>query len=56
MRQKSFLAHRKHHKRRKRAKRKIKLYEKGELKYAELPRLARELLARKRRQTTHSSE
>ncbi|HKZ53235.1 MAG TPA: hypothetical protein VJ085_08150 [Candidatus Acidoferrales bacterium] len=56
MRQKSFLARRKHHKRRKRAKLKIKLYEKGELKYTELPRLAKKLLARKRRQTVHSAE
>ena len=56
MRQKSFLARRKQHKRRKRAKQKVKLYEKGELKHAELPRLAREFLARKRRQAARSAE
>lgn len=55
MRQKSFLAWKKHHKRRKRAKEKVKLYERGKLKYEELPRLARELLARKRRQAARSA-
>jgi hypothetical protein len=56
MRQKSFLARRKQQRRRKRAKQKVKLYEKGELKYAELPRLAKELLTRKRRQAARSAE
>src|SRR3972149_2267755 len=40
MRQKSFVAYRKHQKRRKRAKQKVKLHEQGKLKYEELPRLA----------------
>lgn len=55
MRQKQFIARKKHHKRRKRAKLKVKLYEQGQLKYKELPRLARELLARKRRQAARSA-
>lgn len=55
MRQKNFLTRKKHHKRRKRAKQKAKLYEKGQLKYEELPQLARELLARKRRQQARSA-
>jgi len=55
MRQKSFVAGKKHQKRRKRAKQKVKLYEQGKLKHDELPRLARELLARKRRQAARSS-
>ena len=50
MRQKNFKARKKHHRRRKRAKQKVKLYEQGKLKLNDLPRLARELLARKRRQ------
>lgn len=54
MRQKAFVAHKKHQKRRKRAKQKIRLYEKGELKHSDLPRLARELLARKRRQAART--
>lgn len=49
MKQKNFLAWKKHQKRRKRAKQKLRLYEQGELKYEELPRLAREMLAKKRR-------
>lgn len=49
MRQKNFVAWKKQHKRRTRAKDKVKLFEQGKLKYEELPRLARELLARKRR-------
>lgn len=56
MKQKNFLARRKQKKRRRRAKEKIKLYEKGELKHSDLPRLARELLARKRRQAARSPE
>ncbi|MFQ5777335.1 MAG: hypothetical protein ACE5IP_04950 [Terriglobia bacterium] len=55
MRQKQFVARRKHHKRRKRAKQKVKLYEQGQLKHSELPRLARELLARKRRQANRTA-
>lgn len=55
MRQKTFVAARKHQKRRKRAKQKAKLYEQGKLKYEELPRLARELLTRKRRQQQRSA-
>jgi len=55
MRQKQFVARKKHQKRRKRAKQKVKLHEQGQLRYQELPRLARELLARKRRQQARSS-
>ncbi|MFQ5724337.1 MAG: hypothetical protein ACE5G6_07570 [Terriglobia bacterium] len=55
MRQKHFVAWKKHRKRRKRAKEKVKLYEQGQVKYEELPRLARELLARKRRQAARTS-
>ncbi|MGH9804663.1 MAG: hypothetical protein ACRD4D_05785 [Candidatus Acidiferrales bacterium] len=54
MRQKNFKAWKKHHKRRKRAKQKVKLYEQRKLKHDELPRLARELLARKRRQAART--
>lgn len=56
MKQKNFLAQRKQKKRRKRAKHKVKLYEKGELKYSDLPRLARKLVARKRRQAARAPE
>lgn len=56
MKQKQFLAHRKQKKRRKRAKQKVKLYEQGELKYADLPRLAKDLLTRKRRQAARAPE
>jgi len=49
MKQKNFKAWKKQHKRRKRAKAKVKLYEAGKLKLSEMPRLARELLARKQR-------
>ncbi len=55
MRQKGFVARRKHQKRRKRAKQKVKLYEKRELKFSELPRLARKLMARKRRQAARTA-
>lgn len=55
MRQKTYLAHRKQHKRRKRAKQKAKLYEQGQLKYEQLPRLAKKLLARKLRQKARSA-
>jgi len=56
MKQKNFLARRKQRKRHKRAKEKVKLYEKGEVKHSDLPRLARNLLARKRRQAARLSE
>ena len=56
MKQKNFLAQRKQKKRRKRARHKVKLYEKGEVKHSDLPRLARNLLARKRRQAARASE
>ncbi|MBI2956652.1 MAG: hypothetical protein HYY26_05010 [Acidobacteria bacterium] len=49
MRQKAFRARKKHQKRRKRAKQKVRLHEQGQLKYEQLPRLAREMLAKKRR-------
>jgi hypothetical protein len=49
MREKHFLARKKHQKRRKRAKEKARRFEQGKLKFEELPRLAREMLARKRR-------
>ena len=55
MRQKQFVARRKHQKRRKRAKQKVKLHEQGQLRYQEMPRLARKLLARKRRQQARSA-
>jgi hypothetical protein len=55
MRQKGFVAHRKQQKRRKRAKQKVKLYEKQELKFSELPRLAKKLMARKRRQAARTA-
>jgi hypothetical protein len=56
MKQKQFLARRKQQKRRKRAKQKVKRYEKGELKYADLPKLAKRFLARKRRQAARVAE
>lgn len=55
MRQKTFLAHKKHHKRHKRAKLKVKLYEQGQLKYEELPKLARRFLAKKQRAAASSA-
>jgi len=55
MRQKNFKAWKKHHKRRKRAKQKVKLYEQGKLKHDQMPRLARELLVRKRRQAARTA-
>ena len=55
MRQKQFVARRKHQKRRKRAKQKVKLHEQGQPRSQELPRLARKLLARKRRQQARSA-
>lgn len=55
MRQKQFRARKKHHRRRKRAKQKVKLHEQGEIAYEKLPRLAKELVARKRRQAARST-
>lgn len=55
MKQKAFLAWKKHHHRRKRAKEKVKLYEQGKLKYEELPRLAKNLVAKKRRQAARAT-
>lgn len=49
-RQKKYLVWKKHQRRRKKLKRKMKLYEQRQLKYEELPRLAREWLGQKRRQ------
>jgi hypothetical protein len=51
MRQKGYVAARKHQRRVKRAKQKARLYEQKKLKYDELPRLARNMLAKKRRAT-----
>ena len=55
MRQKTFRTRKKHQKCRKRAKMKLKLHEQGKLKYEELPRLARQLLARKKRAAARSA-
>jgi hypothetical protein len=55
MRQKTFRAHRKHQKRRKRAKQKLRLLEQGQMKYQELPRLAKKWVARKRRQAARAT-
>lgn len=49
MRQKTFVVRKKHQRRAKRAKHKARLFEQGKLKYEELPRLARQMLAKKRR-------
>ncbi len=49
MKQKNFLAKRKHHRKRKRAKTQLKAFEAGEVKYGELPSLAKKFVARKRR-------
>jgi len=51
MRQKGFVARKKHQRRVKRAKAKARLYEQKKVKYEELPRLAKEMLAKKRRAT-----
>ena len=48
-REKRFLVRKKHQRRRKRLKEKLKLFEQRQLPYKELPQLAREWLARKRR-------
>ncbi len=55
MRQKNFLAHKKHHKTRKRIKARVKAFEAGELKFEQLPLLAQDLVARKRRQAARSA-
>ncbi|MCL6505918.1 MAG: hypothetical protein K6T59_02735 [Bryobacteraceae bacterium] len=49
--EKRYLAWKRHHRRRKAAKAKVKLYEEGKLPYEQLPALAREFLRRKRRMT-----
>ena len=46
--EKRFLVWKRHHRRRKAAKAKMKLYEQGKLPYEKLPALAREFLRRKR--------
>jgi hypothetical protein len=51
MRQKSFVARKKHQRRVKRAKLKVRLYEQKQLKFDDLPRLAKKMLAKKRRAT-----
>ncbi len=48
-RQKKYLVWKKHQRKRKKLKRKLKLYAEGQLKYEELPQLAREWLADKQR-------
>ena len=55
MRQKNFLAHRKHQRRRKSIKAKVKAFEAKELKYEDLPILAKALVARKQRQAARTS-
>lgn len=49
MRQKNFLAKRKHHRARKRAKARVRAFEAREVNFEELPELAKTFLARKRR-------
>lgn len=51
---KRFLVWKRHHRRRKAAKAKVKLYEEGKLSYEQLPALAREFLRRKRRMTSRT--
>jgi len=46
---KRFVAWKRHHRRRKSAKAKVKLYEQGKLAYEKLPMLAKQFLRRKRR-------
>ncbi|MGH9779534.1 MAG: hypothetical protein ACRD5I_14095 [Candidatus Acidiferrales bacterium] len=55
MRQKGHVARRKHQRRVKRAKIKARLYEQKQVKYDDLPRLAKEMLAKKRRATPASA-
>jgi len=50
--EKRFLVWKRHHRKRKAAKAKVKLYEQGKLPYEKLPALAREFLRRKRRVRT----
>jgi len=47
--EKNFKAWKGHHRRRKAAKAKMKLYEQGKLAHEQLPALAKEFVARKRR-------
>ena len=49
MRQEGHVTRRKHQRRVKRAKIKARLYEQKQVKYDDLPRLAKEMLAKKRR-------
>ena len=49
MKQKNFLAKKKHHRARKRAKAQVKAFESKEVKYDKLPALAKKFIARKRR-------
>lgn len=46
---KRFVAWKRHHRRRKAAKAKVKLYEQGKITHDKLPMLAKEFLRRKRR-------
>ena len=55
MKQKNFLAKKKHRRTQKRVKARVKAFETGELKFEQLPRLAQELIARKRRQAARSA-
>jgi len=55
MRQKGHVTRRKHQRRVKRAKIKARLYEQKQVKYDDLPRLAKEMLAKKRRATPASA-
>ena len=55
MRQKGFVARKKHQRRVKRAKIKARLYEQKQVKYDDLPRLAKEMLAKKRRATASTA-
>jgi hypothetical protein len=47
--EKRFKAWKRHHRRRKSSKEKMKLYEQGKLTHDQLPALAKEFVARKRR-------
>jgi len=47
--EKRFKAWKRHHRRRKSSKEKMKLYEQGKVSYEQLPALAKEFVARKRR-------
>jgi hypothetical protein len=52
---KRFVAWKRHHRRRKSAKAKVKLYEQGKIKYDQLPALAKEFHTRKLRFLTRST-